>query len=119
MVKRKISCKSQDVRLAEFYVLQAEIALAQTKRANRTLLISIITSVVMTVVLSYTHAGWGLWPWSIVSGILVAYRVISWIWPEKHDNLNVLARKVELEQAKLEVQRMYGDGERERGLSVL
>lgn len=102
-----------DVGLAQFYKLQAEVALQQTIRANKVVLWSVLVSWVMTVAMILMHAGIAFWIWGFICGVITTYKVASLVWPKKYDNLNIAERRLELNKAELEVERVMRDAVRE------
>lgn len=108
-LKRKLEQTNTDVDLADFYRLQAEVALAQTIRSSSILTFSTLGSIVLFIGLILLDAGWAIYPWAGISGMLAAYRIVSLICPLKYDNLNVMGRRLDLKKAEVEVQRTFNN----------
>lgn len=113
-MKRKIEKSRIDVSLAEFYKLQAEVALAQTIRASSVLSVVTFITTVIAGIMFFTGMPWIAVSvaWAFAGGFLF-YRVASLIWPNKYDNLNVMERRLEVRKAAIEVDRAYRNAAQE------
>lgn len=107
-LRRKIEKMDIETGLAEFYKLQAEVALAQTIRASSVLTVSTIVSCAVAGIMFFTGMPWLAisMAWALGGGFLF-YRVASLIWPNKYDNLNVMERRLEVRKAAIEVDKVY------------